>query len=189
MTSVRLLIVMLSTSTSNDLVMPLISIHLSTSANVFFQGELPRKNTFENRTLSEEPKSFPKSRDNAAPYTVSTFENGIGWKIFPMSTFEKQINLNYFLHLLLLTATTPKAQLLKNGQSRYIHVDKTDKSASIDIEKRTKGATVWYKEKLRSNCWDFMKPRTGKHCTLRGRDRLEKHILSAILPQGIISLS
>ena len=119
MTSVRLLIVMLSTSTSNDLVMPLISIHLSTSANVFFQGELPRKNTFENRTLSEEPKSFPKSRDNAAPYTVSTFENGIGWKIFPMSTFEKQINLNYFLHLLLLTATTPKAQLLKNGQSRY----------------------------------------------------------------------
>ena len=44
----------------------------------FFQGELPRKNTFENRTLSEEPKFVQKRRNKAVPDTVSTFENEIG---------------------------------------------------------------------------------------------------------------
>ena len=40
----------------------------------FFKGELPRKNTFENRVLTEIPKFVQKRRKQAASETVSTFE-------------------------------------------------------------------------------------------------------------------
>ena len=41
----------------------------------FFKGELERKNTFENRVLSEEPKFVRKRRKQAHSKDVSTFEN------------------------------------------------------------------------------------------------------------------
>lgn len=41
----------------------------------FFKGELERKNTFENRVLSEEPKFVRKRRKQAHSEDVSTFEN------------------------------------------------------------------------------------------------------------------
>ena len=41
----------------------------------FFKGELERKNTFENRVLSEEPKFVQKRRKQACSEVVSTFEN------------------------------------------------------------------------------------------------------------------
>ena len=44
----------------------------------FFKGELPRKNTFENRVLTEEPKFVQKRRKQRIPDVVSTFENEIG---------------------------------------------------------------------------------------------------------------
>ena len=40
----------------------------------YFKGELPRKNTFENRVLTEEPKFVQKRRKQAASESVSTFE-------------------------------------------------------------------------------------------------------------------
>ena len=40
----------------------------------FFKGELERKNTFENRVLSEEPKFVQKRRKQAHSRDVSTFE-------------------------------------------------------------------------------------------------------------------
>ena len=40
----------------------------------FFKGELERKNTFENRVLSEEPKFVQKRRKQAHSGDVSTFE-------------------------------------------------------------------------------------------------------------------
>ena len=40
----------------------------------FFKSELPRKNTFENRVLTEEPKFVQKRRKHAVSETVSTFE-------------------------------------------------------------------------------------------------------------------
>ena len=40
----------------------------------FFKGELPRKNTFENRVLTEEPKFVQKRRKQAISGSVSTFE-------------------------------------------------------------------------------------------------------------------
>ncbi len=39
----------------------------------FFKGELVRKNTFENRVLSEEPKFVQKRRKQAQSGDVSTF--------------------------------------------------------------------------------------------------------------------
>ena len=39
----------------------------------FFKGELPRKNTFENRVLTEEPKFVQKRRKQAVSENVSTF--------------------------------------------------------------------------------------------------------------------
>ena len=44
----------------------------------FFQGELERKNTFENRVLSEEPKFVRKRRKQAHSEDVSTFEKENG---------------------------------------------------------------------------------------------------------------
>ena len=44
----------------------------------FFKGELERKNTFENRVLSEEPKFVQKRRKQAHPEDVSTFEKETG---------------------------------------------------------------------------------------------------------------
>lgn len=44
----------------------------------FFKGELPRKNTFENRVLTAEPKFVQKRRKQAASESVSTFEKEIG---------------------------------------------------------------------------------------------------------------
>ena len=44
----------------------------------FFKGDLPRKNTFENRVLTEEPKLVQKRRKQAVSEIVSTFENEIG---------------------------------------------------------------------------------------------------------------
>ena len=44
----------------------------------FFKGELPRKNTFENRVLTEEPKFVQKRRKQADSETVSTFEKETG---------------------------------------------------------------------------------------------------------------
>ena len=41
----------------------------------FFKGELERKNTFENRVLSEEPKFVRKRRKQECSEVVSTFEN------------------------------------------------------------------------------------------------------------------
>ena len=41
----------------------------------YYKGELKRKNTFENRVLSEEPKFVQKRRKYDASDTVSTFEN------------------------------------------------------------------------------------------------------------------
>ena len=41
----------------------------------FFKGELERKNTFESRVLSEEPKFVQKRRKQKASEEVSTFEN------------------------------------------------------------------------------------------------------------------
>lgn len=40
----------------------------------FLSGEIPRKNTFENRILTEEPKSVQKRRKQAISDTMSTFE-------------------------------------------------------------------------------------------------------------------
>ena len=44
----------------------------------FFKGDLPRKKTFENRVLTEEPKFVQKRRKQAVSEIVSTFENEIG---------------------------------------------------------------------------------------------------------------
>ena len=44
----------------------------------FFKGELERKNTFENRVLSEEPKFVRKRRKQAHSEDVSTFEKENG---------------------------------------------------------------------------------------------------------------
>ncbi len=44
----------------------------------FFKGELVRKNTFENRVLSEEPKFVQKRRKQAHSEDVSTFEKENG---------------------------------------------------------------------------------------------------------------
>ena len=44
----------------------------------FFKGELERKNTFENRVLSEEPKFVQKRRKQAHSADVSTFEKETG---------------------------------------------------------------------------------------------------------------
>ena len=44
----------------------------------FFKGELERKNTFENRVLSEEPKFVQKRRKQAHSDGVSTFEKENG---------------------------------------------------------------------------------------------------------------
>ena len=44
----------------------------------FFKGELPRKNSFENRALTEEPKFVQKRRKQALSENVSTFENKNG---------------------------------------------------------------------------------------------------------------
>ena len=44
----------------------------------FFKGELPRKNTFENRVLTEEPKFVQKRRKQGIPDVVSTFEKENG---------------------------------------------------------------------------------------------------------------
>lgn len=44
----------------------------------FFKGELERKNTFENRVLSEEPKFVQKRRKQAHSAYVSTFEKETG---------------------------------------------------------------------------------------------------------------
>lgn len=41
----------------------------------FFRGEIPRKNTFEKRELSEEPRFVKKHRKQAYLKDVSTFEN------------------------------------------------------------------------------------------------------------------
>lgn len=41
----------------------------------YYKGELPRKNTFENRVLSEEPKFVQKRRNQGVLDNVSTFEN------------------------------------------------------------------------------------------------------------------
>ena len=41
----------------------------------FFRGETPRKNTFEQREISEEPKFVKKYRKQAYLKDVSTFEN------------------------------------------------------------------------------------------------------------------
>ena len=41
----------------------------------FFKGELERKNTFENRVLSEEPKFVQKRREQAHSRDVSTFDD------------------------------------------------------------------------------------------------------------------
>ena len=60
---------------------PCYAINYDTPVNYrkrFFRGELPRKNTFENRTLSEEPKFVRKRRNKAVHEIVSTFENEIG---------------------------------------------------------------------------------------------------------------
>ena len=44
----------------------------------FFKGDLPRKKTFENRVLTEEPKFVQKRRKQGVPCVVSTFENENG---------------------------------------------------------------------------------------------------------------
>lgn len=44
----------------------------------YFKGELERKNTFENRVLSEEPKFVRKRRKQAHSEDVSTFEKENG---------------------------------------------------------------------------------------------------------------
>ena len=53
----------------------------------FFKGELERKNTFESRVLSEEPKFVQKRRKQKASEEVSTFEKINDKKIFFVSTF------------------------------------------------------------------------------------------------------
>ena len=45
---------------------------------LLFKGELERKNTFENRVLSEEPKFVRKRRKQAHSEDVSTFEKENG---------------------------------------------------------------------------------------------------------------
>ena len=42
----------------------------------YYKGELEKKNTFENRVLSEEPKFVQKRRKQSISENVSTFENG-----------------------------------------------------------------------------------------------------------------
>lgn len=42
----------------------------------FYRGELERKNTFDNRELTEEPKFVQKRRKQAHPEAVSAFEKG-----------------------------------------------------------------------------------------------------------------
>ena len=60
----------------------------------YYKGELPRKQTFENRVLSPDPKFVQKKRqlsDNKDTYKgVSTFEKEIPEKSWKMSTFVKQ---------------------------------------------------------------------------------------------------
>ncbi len=60
----------------------------------YYKGELPRKQTFENRVLSPEPKFVQKKRqlsDNKDTYKgVSTFEKEIPEKSWKMSTFVKR---------------------------------------------------------------------------------------------------
>ena len=41
----------------------------------YYKGEMERKNTFENRVLSEEPKFVQKRRKQAHSENVSTFRN------------------------------------------------------------------------------------------------------------------
>jgi hypothetical protein len=43
----------------------------------FFKGEIEKKNTFEKRVLTEEPKFVQKRRKRANTADVSTFEKGI----------------------------------------------------------------------------------------------------------------
>ncbi len=60
---------------------PCYALGYDTPANYrkrFFRGELDRKNTFENRVLSEEPKFVQKRREQAHSADVSTIENETG---------------------------------------------------------------------------------------------------------------
>lgn len=53
---------------------PCYAVHYDTPVNFrkcFFRGELPRKNTFENTVLSEEPKFVKKRRNKVISETVS----------------------------------------------------------------------------------------------------------------------
>ena len=55
----------------------------------FYRGEIERKNTFENRVLSEEPKFVQQLNKSTDSETVSTSENENERKMSNMSTFEK----------------------------------------------------------------------------------------------------
>ena len=55
--------------------MPLAMIHTPVNYRKrYYKGELERKNTFESRVLSEEPKFVQKRREMAHSEDVSTFE-------------------------------------------------------------------------------------------------------------------
>ena len=56
--------------------MPLAMIHTPVNYRKrYYKGELERKNTFESRVLSEEPKFVQKRRKQVHSGDVSTFEN------------------------------------------------------------------------------------------------------------------
>ena len=55
----------------------------------FYRGEIERKNTFENRVLSEEPKFVQQLKKSTDSEIVSTSENENERKMSNMSTFEK----------------------------------------------------------------------------------------------------
>lgn len=71
---------------------PCYAIGYDTPANYrkrFYKGELERKNTFESRVLTEEPKFVQKRHRQAHLKDVSAFENEKAQKRCAVSTFEK----------------------------------------------------------------------------------------------------
>ena len=73
----------------------------------YYKGELPHKNTFADRVLSEEPKFVQKRRNKAGSENVSTNENEIRRKICHMSTFENRNTVN------ILSMSTIEKQISK----------------------------------------------------------------------------
>ena len=60
----------------------------------FYKGEMERKNTFESRILTEEPKFVQKRHKQSISDVVSTFENDKCKKLFFVSTFIDKYNSN-----------------------------------------------------------------------------------------------